>query len=206
MIEYIEPVLIAGRFDRQLRLFMCAVAARVAGVDPTGSASRLIRLAERFADGDCDYPQMSDEERRGDRPYQSGDRSPAASAYMAARMLPFDPADRTHKFDTAYFAITFAWGAVDSEEAEDRVQAGLMKDVFGNPFRPVKFDPEWRTSAAVQLAAGMYEARDFALMPILADALEDAGCDSNDILAHCRDPHAAHVRGCWVVDLVLGKG
>jgi hypothetical protein len=51
----------------------------------------------------------------------------------------------------------------------------------------------------------MYESRDFAAMPILADALQDAGCDSDDLLAHCRDPHATHVRGCWAVDLVLGR-
>ena len=51
----------------------------------------------------------------------------------------------------------------------------------------------------------MYESRDFAAMPILADALQDAGCDNPDLLAHCRDPQQVHVRGCWVVDLVLGK-
>jgi hypothetical protein len=51
----------------------------------------------------------------------------------------------------------------------------------------------------------MYESRDFGAMPILADALQDAGCDSNDILNHCRDANATHVRGCWVVDFVLGK-
>ena len=51
----------------------------------------------------------------------------------------------------------------------------------------------------------MYESREFSAMPILADVLEDAGCDNDDVLAHCRDPQAVHVRGCWVVDLVLGK-
>jgi hypothetical protein len=85
------------------------------------------------------------------------------------------------------------------------VQLALMRDVFGNPFRPVTFDPAWRTAAAVSLARQMYESRDFGNMPILADALEDAGCDSADILTHCRDPKQVHVRGCWVVDLVLGK-
>jgi hypothetical protein len=59
-------------------------------------------------------------------------------------------------------------------------------------------------SAAVGVAQAMYESRDFAAMPILADALEDAGCDSPDVLAHCRGD-GPHVRGCWVVDLVLGK-
>ncbi len=70
--------------------------------------------------------------------------------------------------------------------------------------RPVAFSPSWRTSTAVTLAAQMYEARDFGALPILADALQDAGCDSADVLDHCRGP-GPHVRGCWVVDRVLGK-
>jgi hypothetical protein len=81
----------------------------------------------------------------------------------------------------------------------------ILRDVAGNPFRPVAFDPEWRTSTAVALAQGMYESRDFGAMPILADALQDAGCDSDEVLDHCRDPQQVHVRGCWVVDLLLGK-
>jgi hypothetical protein len=66
------------------------------------------------------------------------------------------------------------------------------------------FDPSWRTSTAVGLARTMYASCDFAAMPILADALEETGCDSPDVLAHCR-ADTPHVRGCWVVDLVLGK-
>ena len=61
-------------------------------------------------------------------------------------------------------------------------QANLIRDIFGNPFRPVAFSPSWRTSTAVALAHAMYESRDFAAMPILADALQDAGCDNADIL------------------------
>ena len=79
-----------------------------------------------------------------------------------------------------------------------------MRELVGNPFRPVTFSPSWRTSTAVALAAQMYEARDFSAMPILADALQDAACTNDDILDHCRGP-GQHVRGCWVVDLVLGK-
>ncbi|MBA4067755.1 MAG: hypothetical protein C0501_29455 [Isosphaera sp.] len=74
-----------------------------------------------------------------------------------------------------------------------------------NPFRPVAFDPSWQTDTTLSLAHGMYDSRDFSPMPILADALQDAGCDHPDVLAHCRDPQVTHVRGCWVVDLVLGK-
>jgi hypothetical protein len=65
--------------------------------------------------------------------------------------------------------------------------------------------PAWRTSDVMALAAGIYEERAFERMPILADALQDAGCDSDDILNHLRDPNATHVRGCWALDLVLGK-
>ncbi|MBN9119949.1 MAG: hypothetical protein J0I06_12435 [Planctomycetes bacterium] len=81
----------------------------------------------------------------------------------------------------------------------------LLHDIFGNPFLLVPFSTAWRTDTAVTLARQMYESRDFSAMPILADALQDAGCDSADVLAHCRDADQPHVRGCWVTDLVLGK-
>jgi hypothetical protein len=84
------------------------------------------------------------------------------------------------------------------------VLADILRDVFGNPFRPVTFFPSWRTDTALSLAHQMYESRDFGAMPILADALQDAGCDHEDILNHCRS-RGVHVRGCWAVDLVLGK-
>lgn len=91
-----------------------------------------------------------------------------------------------------------------SERAELQ-QVVLAREIFGNPFRPVAFDPTWRTADTLGIAARMYESRDFAAMPILADALEEAGCTNADVLLHCREP-GVHVRGCWVVDLVLGKG
>ena len=90
-------------------------------------------------------------------------------------------------------------------DAEERNQVALARDIFGNPFRPVAFEPDWRTSTAVAIAKQMYDARDFGAMPILADALQDAGCENEDVLTHCRDAMGVHVRGCWVVDLVLGK-
>jgi hypothetical protein len=90
-------------------------------------------------------------------------------------------------------------------ERDERVaQAQLLRDLFGPPFRVIPFNPSWRTEAVFGLARGMYESRDFGPMPVLADALEDAGCGDSDVLAHCRGG-GPHVRGCWVVDLVLGK-
>jgi hypothetical protein len=93
---------------------------------------------------------------------------------------------------------------VHRTRATRNVLCHIVRDIFGNPFRPVAFDPSWWTSTAVGLATAMYESRDFAAMPILADALEEAGCDEPSVLAHCRGD-GPHVRGCWVVDLVLGK-
>jgi hypothetical protein len=85
-----------------------------------------------------------------------------------------------------------------------RMYCACTRDIFGNPFGPFTWSPEWRSETAVALAARIYESREFGAMPILADALQDAGCDSAEILDHCRGP-GPHVRGCWVVDLVLGK-
>jgi hypothetical protein len=68
----------------------------------------------------------------------------------------------------------------------------------------VSADPSWLTPTVLSLAQGIYEGRAFDRLPILADALQDAGCDNEDVLDHCRGP-GPHVRGCWVVDLVLGK-
>jgi hypothetical protein len=83
-------------------------------------------------------------------------------------------------------------------------QADILRDIFGNAFSPMNFDPSWRTDTAIGLAGAIYTERAFDRMPILADALEDAGCDNADVLTHCRGT-SPHVRGCWVVDLVLGK-
>jgi hypothetical protein len=83
----------------------------------------------------------------------------------------------------------------------------LILCVLGNPFRPATIDTAWLTwhdGLLVSMAQQMYVSRNFGDMPVLADALEDAGCTNPDILGHCRQP-GEHVRGCWVVDLVLGK-
>ncbi|MDY3552295.1 hypothetical protein R5W24_001375 [Gemmata sp. JC717] len=84
------------------------------------------------------------------------------------------------------------------------VAIDLIDDILGSPLRSARFEPAWRTADAVAIASAMYETRDFSAAPILADALEDAGCDNADALAHCR-AERRHCRGCWVVDLLLGK-
>lgn len=80
--------------------------------------------------------------------------------------------------------------------------ATFLRDIFGNPFSPVTLDPSCRSSTVIALAQEMYDSRDFSAMPILADALEDAGLMDETILSHCRET-TRHVRGCFVVDLCL---
>jgi hypothetical protein len=108
----------------------------------------------------------------------------------------------------------------DEAQGELAAQAALAREIFGNPFRPVTVKPEWRTDTVLALARQMYATEELSAMPILADALQDAGCDNTDVLNHCRDPNllsveppagstgapcCLHVRGCWVLDLILEK-
>ncbi|MDY3558381.1 hypothetical protein R5W23_005474 [Gemmata sp. JC673] len=88
-------------------------------------------------------------------------------------------------------------------EAEEVVQCDLVREVVAPPL-VTGITPPLRTSTVLSLARGIYEHRAFDRMPILADSLQDAGCEDVDVLDHCRGP-GPHVRGCWVVDLVLGK-
>jgi hypothetical protein len=86
-----------------------------------------------------------------------------------------------------------------------RFTVAMLREVVGNPYRPAAVEPAWLTSDVLALARGIHDERAFDRMPILADALQDAGCTSDDVLKHCRDGRQMHIRGCWVVDLLLGK-
>jgi hypothetical protein len=89
--------------------------------------------------------------------------------------------------------------------ARQKEHAAILRDLLGTlPFRPMSILPACLTSTAIALARSIYDDRAFDRLPIFADALEDAGCDNADILDHCRGP-GPHARGCWVVDLLLGK-
>jgi hypothetical protein len=109
-------------------------------------------------------------------------------------------------WDEADQRYGYVWITDEHNPRADEAEClALARCIFRNKFRPTKLDPSWRTDATVSMAKRMYDSRDFGVMPILADALEDAGCTNADILSHCRGP-GPHVRGCWVVDLLLGKG
>lgn len=141
-----------------------------------------------------------------------------AAADAAACLLPAttERAVRVAAVNASYDNEAYYAGAHDypdfepnhphlmSRRAEQAAQCNLIRDIFGNPFRPINGDPAWLTETVVALAEGIYAERAFDRMPILADALEDAGCDNADVLNHCRQP-GEHVRGCWVVDLLTGR-
>jgi hypothetical protein len=145
----------------------------------------------------------------------------AASALLVASQMLFMAdegygREAVHEFNACYYAGNgvflrpFRWPEPIpvTVEAERAAQATLLRCIFGNPFRRAPtLDPgwlEWKDGTATHLAHGIYEDRAFDRLPILADALEEACCTDADVLAHCRAP-GLHVRGCWVVDLLLGK-
>jgi hypothetical protein len=187
---------------RKSRLFACACARQVlpliTGIDAIG----LLDVAERVADnglsGDPDWEASAS--------LASAHRAQcgAGADYLVAMVLEAALYYAPH--DAAEEALG-CWGLLQMESqgfVDADFEVALVRDIFGNPFRPVDFAP-WRTDTAVSLARQMYVSRDFSAMPILADALQEAGCDNDDVLNHCREAHVTHVRGCWVVDGVLGK-
>jgi hypothetical protein len=87
----------------------------------------------------------------------------------------------------------------------DDVGISLVRDIFGNPFRRIEFSPAWKTQNVIDLATTIFNDNAFDRMPILADALMDAGCEDETIINHCRH-ETHHVRGCWLVDEIMGKG
>ncbi len=207
--------------DRKRRLFACACCYRIWSLLSSEASRAAVVAAERFADGQIDWVELELRERAAKR--TAWERFDQAWAKSAADACSFVAAERASSAVNAHQSAGYAkmWLAVEqrgtnperpdfkeiseaAEAEEVAQQVVILRDIFGNPFRRVAFPPEWRTDTAVNLARQMYDARDFFAMPILADALQDAGCDNDDILNHCRNP-GEHVRGCWVVDLVLGK-
>ncbi|HEY1189755.1 MAG TPA: hypothetical protein VGE74_19055 [Gemmata sp.] len=188
---------------RKRRLCGCACARGVLHFLNGGPFEDALLACESFADGAIPREQLiklhtAVAVAKDQLPKNSESEEAAWAVYWASDYHRFTQLHRTVS------RAQFAYRARRLEKVEMTRQAALVRDIFGNPFRPVTFEPVWRTDTAVALAKQMYDSRDFSPMPILADALQDAGCDSTDILDHCRGD-GPHVRGCWVVDLVLGK-
>jgi hypothetical protein len=196
--------------DRQLRLFGCACCRLVWQHLTTPGSREAVELSEQYADGLVTKKQLA-EARLAVR--ASSWNADAAKAHRASwnpgGYLAWHSTREAVRTAVERIVSSVPWSdhpvgssTVDTTRSRARI-ANLLRDIF-NPFRPVAPDPVWLTSDVVALARGIYEDRAFDRMPILADALQDAGCTNEDVLSHCRGA-GPHVRGCWVVDLVLGK-
>ena len=191
---------------RKLGLFACACAQRLGALVPDSFTARGLALAERMAEGNGSQKEVDafgyeSVHVKSDVPY-------AHIAVWAVRIWEqeanWTSPDGSARSVAGYVAMELG----DNEPAE---QCRLLRDIVGNPYRRIyrriDLDPgwlSWNKATVPKLADDIYQQRAFDRLPILADALEDAGCDNADILAHCRGP-GPHVRGCWVVDLLLGK-
>jgi hypothetical protein len=90
---------------------------------------------------------------------------------------------------------------------ECRAQGDLLREIFGNPFRPMKVEPVWLSAnggAGAAILQLIDQEQRFEELPYLSDALMDAGCGDDNLLHHLRQPRG-HVRGCWAVDRLLGR-
>jgi hypothetical protein len=147
--------------------------------------------------------RLADERMNRDRIEYEAYGLPGESWELSKLLCPDDRAGTELSRQLFTAAAVLYEGAEDYRPVHQRM-IRTLHEVFGNPFRPVTFDPRWRTSDVLGLARAIYEDRAFDRLPILADALMDTGCADEQILDHCRGD-GSHVRGCWVVDLVLGK-
>jgi hypothetical protein len=184
--------------DRKLRLFAVACCRRIWPLMADWRSRVAVETAEKYADGNATESELREShiaaEAASDDALTGGNAEAADAATAAAELVA----------DCTSCAIAAADADYSARYTEYFAQAGVLRDIIGNPFHPVPFSPSWCTDTALSLARQMYESRDSGAMPILADALQDAGCEDADILNHCRSD-GPHVRGCWVVDLLLGK-
>jgi hypothetical protein len=196
--------------ERKLRLFAVACSRRVWHHLTDETLRQGIRLAERYADGLATKDELvraiaAITTACGDQKgvLRLHEAPPATNAAFYAVSPPLVPGK-----DILPARLAAINAATDAGEVAR--QTDLLRDIF-RPFHPISGSPAWQTPQVVALAQAAYDERDLpagtldlARLAILADALEYAGCDQADLLGHLRGP-GPHVRGCWAVDLLLGK-
>jgi hypothetical protein len=187
--------------SRKRRLFLCACYRRLQ-VPMTLQRNRAaVEASERYADGQGNTAELHDISRYGFIDDVKGilfgheraayDVRLTAAALATPGLPPLVTEPRYH----------------DALNAEAAAQAELLRDIVGNPFRVVYLETywlDWNERTVPALAKTIYDERAYDRLTVLADALEDAGCRDKELLGHCRGP-GPHVRGCWVLDLILGK-
>jgi hypothetical protein len=179
------PLLGIELTPRKVRLISCAAARTQFSATDNTDLRRAVALAEEWADTGI-RPKSVAVARRALIALARPRQSVPAWAMIGMRCLA-ENADVQ--------PLPFPFG---------QLLAPICREQFGNPFAAPDWNPDWLTSTVRDLAAHIYTVREFSALPILADALQDAGCDDEQILGHCR-ANKAHVRGCWAVDAILGK-
>jgi hypothetical protein len=210
--------------ERKLRLFAVACCRRIGHLIQDSTCQRAMEVAELHAERLVDdevlgaachaamavaevaHSRLTDDLCRPDSMVEFFTaEADWASSLAASHAASASPAN-AHK--AAWMAARAAPDRPSARRAADlaelAAQAALLRDIFNNPFRPVTNNSSWLTPAVVYLAGNIYELRTFERLPVLADALQDAGCADPELLDHCRQG-GEHVRGCWVIDLLLGK-
>jgi hypothetical protein len=215
LLDYLEgrP---GGVGDREARLFAVACCRLVWDLLPDDGCRDAVAVVERYADGAATARELA--AARAPLLRAQG-RTPggwaALAVYWAAlRRAPeglrnvcgsvYDSVTRT-AVQSAEVRNLAIWQAAADDVA--RAEARLLRECFGNPFHAVALDPRWLSwggGVVRHLALASYEEEAFDRLPVLADALEEAGCSDGELLGHCRGA-AEHVRGCWALDLLLGK-
>jgi hypothetical protein len=208
VLEHLE------RYPHQAAPDTLTLAGQIYRAEAEGLGSRWALEMARILHGPADYRQLMaiDVQRCAaaavgqaaePQPYQAAKAHlwAARSVGLAEVLDSYPPGQRVPN-------VNSAWDRVSTREL--RAQAGVLRDVFGNPFRPAAFDPPWRTPTVLALGRAAHEERtlpsgelDPARLAVLADALEEAGADAA-VLAHLHGP-GPHVRGCWAVDLATGR-
>jgi hypothetical protein len=209
--------------DRKLRLFAVACCRRYWDLLRDEGSRTAVLVAERFADGLATREELEGAREEANWTAGGGDGFGPERCCMDLDDRPYDSAAAANVIEATFDVLESRKIAADlaglprsqwvkshaglTNERwvdERRAVADLIRDIFGNPFRPTTIDLAWLNSNVLDLARTIYEERAFDRMPELADALEAAGGHEADILGHCRQA-GPHVRGCWVVDVVLGK-
>jgi hypothetical protein len=186
--------------DRKFRLFVCACCRRFWHLLSGPLAQPAVEAAERFADGLISYARLADIACG-----RWSEFEPGAGASEEQVLWAVQAAAAASRGTRG--ALQESFRSIQQVDEDQKAQANLLRDLAGNPYRTGAVDPSWLAwegGMVAKVARSIYDERSFKDLPVLADALEDAGCGEAALLQHCRS-EGPHAKGCWAVDLLLKK-
>jgi len=208
------PVLRGQATDRKYRLFAIACCRQIKPLFTDERTRRALEVCERFVEGLADLETL---QKAFDGALAVYDENPddsqgveSSALAMASTCWTNDEKRETSLIDVVDNTIGvacffFPWK--NAKQIQRRRVCRLLREIFGNPFCPVSLSAgllAWKEATVPRMAQAIYNEHAFELLPILGDAMEEAGCTDELILGHCRGP-GEHFRGCWLVDAILGN-